>query len=179
MKMKPEPVADRISRLEPDSAVCYPNSQKVYVQGSRADLQVPMREISLTATVTATGTEKNPPLRVYDTSGPYSDQTATIDLQRGLPPLREAWIAQRNDSERLPQASSRYGLLRQQDATTAHLRFRHTRLPRRARSGCNVTQLHYARRGIVTPEMEFVAIRENLARAQPAAAMQATATTSG
>jgi phosphomethylpyrimidine synthase len=138
-----------------------PRSRKVYVQGSRPDLRVPMREVSQTATPTAGGNEANPPILVYDTSGPYTDPQAAIDIRRGLPALREAWIEERGDSERLDGPSSRFGRDRLADPQLAELRFDLRRAPRRARAGANVTQMHYARRGIVTPEMEFVALREN------------------
>ncbi|MCX7673619.1 MAG: phosphomethylpyrimidine synthase ThiC [Thiobacillaceae bacterium] len=142
-----------------------PNSRKIYVQGSRPDLRVPMREIRQTDTPTHLGGEKNPPVYVYDTSGPYTDPAVEIDIRRGLPPLRERWIEERGDTERLPDYSSAYGRERARAAELAALRFPGLkRQPRRARAGCNVTQMHYARRGIITPEMEFVAIRENLRR---------------
>jgi phosphomethylpyrimidine synthase len=138
-----------------------PGSRKVFVPGSRPDLRVPMREIAQTRTPTLFGGEDNPPLTVYDTSGPYTDPDASIDLSRGLPALRAQWIAERGDSEALPALSSGFGRAREHDARLAALRFPGRALPRRARPGANVTQMHYARRGIVTPEMEFVAIREN------------------
>jgi phosphomethylpyrimidine synthase len=166
MNAKTEQLADKISQLDTSSAEHYPNSQKVYIQGSREDIQVPMREINLTATVTESGVEENPPLRVYDSSGPYSDANCEIDLGRGLPPIRQAWIEERADTEILEKASSTFGRARQQDATTEHLRFGHIRPPRRAIAGKNVSQLHYARQGIITPEMEYIAIRENMQRAQ-------------
>lgn len=166
MNAKPEHLSDKISKLDTSAEQHYPSSRKVYVEGSRPDLRVPMREISLTATVTEQGLEENPPLRVYDSSGIYADADAQIDLRKGLPLLREPWIEERGDTEKLEEASSVFGRARQQDATTSHLRFEHVRAPRRAKSGRNVTQLHYARQGVVTPEMEFIAIRENLARAQ-------------
>ena len=139
----------------------FPNSRKVYVTGSRPDIRVPMREIVQSDTPTRMGGEKNPPIFVYDTSGPYTDPEARIDLRRGLPPLREKWIEERNDTERLTQQSSAYGQARLADPALAALRMAQPRLPRRAKPGMNVTQMHYARKGIVTPEMEFVAIREN------------------
>ena len=150
-----------VSDLDVNVIRPFPCSRKVYVQGSRPDLRVPMREISLSETPVAHGAEKNPPLYVYDTSGPYTDPAARIDLRAGLAPLRQAWIEERGDSEQLPGPSSEYGRARQADPSTAHLRFDHIRPPRRAKPGANVTQMHYARRGIVTPEMEFIAIREN------------------
>jgi phosphomethylpyrimidine synthase len=136
-------------------------SEKVYVQGSRPDIRVPMRKITQSDTPTGFGAEKNPPVHVYDTSGPYTDPAVAVDLRRGLPALRETWIRERGDTEELAGPSSRYGLARQSDPTLDSLRFEHIRKPRRAKAGANVTQMHYARRGIVTPEMEFIAIREN------------------
>ncbi|GAB4477350.1 MAG: phosphomethylpyrimidine synthase ThiC [Burkholderiaceae bacterium] len=138
-----------------------PRSRKIYVQGSRPDIRVPMREIAQSATPAAFGAEDNPPLAVYDTSGPYTDPSVRIDIRAGLPPLRANWIAERGDTEELPGPSSRYGIERLADPKLAELRFDLKRKPRRAKPGANVTQMHYARRGIVTPEMEFVAIREN------------------
>jgi phosphomethylpyrimidine synthase len=134
-----------------------PNSKKIYVAGSRPDIRVPMREISQTPTAD----EPNPPIFVYDCSGPYTDPAAKIDIRAGLPPLRAGWIAERHDTEELPGLSSEYGRAREADAELAGLRFDLKRKPLRARPGMNVTQMHYARKGIVTPEMEFVAIREN------------------
>ncbi|TVQ87038.1 MAG: phosphomethylpyrimidine synthase ThiC [Chromatiaceae bacterium] len=138
-----------------------PASRKVYVQGSRPDLRVPMREVSQGPTRLANGSEENPPIPLYDTSGPYTDPAVAIDLLAGLPDLRGAWIAERDDTEPLSDLSSHFGRARRDDPALAHLRFAHLRTPRRARPGRQVTQMHYARQGIVTPEMEFVAIREN------------------
>ena len=140
----------------------FPASSKVYVQGSRPDIQVPMREIRLADTPTASGGEPNAPVVVYDTSGPYTDPAASIDLRRGLPPVREPWLRDRADSEQLAGLSSAYGRRRERDVQLAHLRFADLRAPRRAVAGGNVTQLHYARQGLITPEMEYIAIRENL-----------------
>ncbi|WP_434635111.1 phosphomethylpyrimidine synthase ThiC [Chromobacterium sp. CV08] len=151
-----------------------PNSRKIHVEGSRPDLLVPMREIVQADTPTQFGGEKNPPIFVYDTSGPYSDPAVRIDIQSGLAPLRAAWIAERGDCEQLDGLSSEYGRAREADPKLAELRFNLQRKPRRARDGRNVTQLHYARRGIVTPEMEFVAIRENLNRRAYVASLEAT-----
>ncbi len=139
-----------------------PRSRKVYVPGSRPDIQVPMREISQTDTPAAFGAEANPPVYVYDTSGPYTDPAAKIEIRAGLQPLRAGWIAERGDTELLDGPTSRFGRERLEDAKLAELRFELARTPRRARAGANVTQMHYARRGIVTPEMEYIAIRENL-----------------
>ncbi|WP_297324181.1 phosphomethylpyrimidine synthase ThiC [Nitrosomonas sp.] len=138
-----------------------PNSRKIYVQGSRADIQVPMREISQSDTAASMGAEKNPPIWVYDTSGPYSDPAIKIDIRSGLPALREKWIAERNDTEILSSHNSAYSQARLQDPKLADMRFNLQRQPRRSKTGLNVTQMHYARRGIITPEMEYIAIREN------------------
>ncbi len=140
----------------------FPNSRKIYCQGSRADMRVPMREISLAPTPASFGSEKNPPVVVYDTSGPYSDPACRIDLRQGLPAVRAAWIEERGDTEVLESVSSTYGRTRASDPKLAHLRFEHLRRPLRARIGRNVSQMHYARRGIITPEMEYIAIRENM-----------------
>jgi phosphomethylpyrimidine synthase len=134
-----------------------PNSKKIYVTGSRPDVRVPMREISQSPTED----EPNPPIYVYDCSGPYTDPAVKIDIRAGLPALRAGWIAERNDTEELSGLSSDYGRAREADAEIAGLRFDLKRKPLRAKAGMNVTQMHYARRGIITPEMEFVAIREN------------------
>ncbi|WP_028448687.1 phosphomethylpyrimidine synthase ThiC [Chitinibacter tainanensis] len=150
-----------------------PNSRKVYVTGSRPDIQVPMREISQDDTPTMFGGEQNPPIYVYDCSGPYTDPQATIDVRKGLAPIRAAWIAERDDTEQLDGLTSDYGRMREADSSLDHLRFELQRKPRRAKAGQNVTQMHYARRGIVTPEMEYVAIRENLQREKYIESLQA------
>ena len=138
-----------------------PGSRKIYAHGSRDDLRVPMREIAQARTPKSFGAEINPSLAVYDTSGPYTDPSVKIDLRRGLLPMRAGWIAERGDTVQLAGPSSRFGQARHADAATAHLRFEHIRAPRVARAGANVSQMHYARRGIITPEMEYIAIREN------------------
>ena len=143
-----------------------PNSRKIYVQGSRADIQVPMREISQSDTPTSFGGEKNPPIYVYDCSGPYTDPNAKIDIRSGLAPLREKWIEERNDTELLDGPTSKYGQERLADPKLTELRFNLQRQPRKAQAGKNVSQMHYARQGIITPEMEYIAIRENLQRQQ-------------
>jgi len=148
--------------VDQDSVQPFPKSRKVYVEGSRADIRVPMREISLDDTPTDMGGEQNDPLYVYDTSGPYTDPEANIDVRKGLQPLRAAWIAERGDTEQLNELSSEYGRCREQDLRLDDLRFELTRKPLKAKEGANVTQLHYARKGIITPEMEFIAIRENM-----------------
>ncbi|MEW6761562.1 MAG: phosphomethylpyrimidine synthase ThiC [Pseudomonadota bacterium] len=142
----------------------FPNSRKVYIEGSRPDIRVPMREISQSPTPDSFGGETNPPLFVYDTSGPYTDPTASIDVRRGLNTPRLPWILERGDTEELPGPTSDYGKARLADPALAALRFELQRTPRRAKAGRNVTQMHYARQGIITPEMEFIALRENLRR---------------
>ncbi len=139
-----------------------PQSRKIYEQGSRPDIRVPFREISQDDTPTLFGGESNPPLTVYDTSGPYSDPEVSIDIRKGLPELRRAWIDERQDTEILSGPSSVYGQERLADPKLTAMRFELQRPPRRALAGRNVTQMHYARKGIVTPEMEYVAIRENM-----------------
>jgi len=141
-----------------------PNSRKIYVQGSRPDIRVPMREISQSDTEASFGGEKNPPIYVYDTSGPYTDPDVQIDIRSGLDTPRLPWIMERADTEELPGPTSDYGIARLADPKLAELRFNLHRKPRRAVAGKNVTQMHYARQGIITPEMEFVAIRENMRR---------------
>lgn len=138
-----------------------PASKKVYIQGSRPDIQVPMREIELTETPTGLGGEYNPPVMVYDTSGVYTDSNVSIDLNKGLPNVRETWIEERDDTEILDCLSSSFGQERLRDIRTADIRFAHIQKPRRAKAGHNVTQMHYAKQGIITPEMEYIAIREN------------------
>ncbi|SFZ70302.1 phosphomethylpyrimidine synthase ThiC [Chitinimonas taiwanensis] len=144
----------------------FPASRKVYVEGSRPDIRVPMREITQTDTPTSFGGEKNPPIYVYDTSGPYTDPAVAIDVRKGLNPLRAGWIAERNDTEQLDGMSSQYGREREADHSLDVLRFNLQRKPLRAKAGANVTQMHYAKQGIITPEMEYIAIRENLQREQ-------------
>ncbi len=137
-------------------------SNKIHVQGSRPDIQVPMREILLADTPASFGAEKNSPVTVYDTSGPYTDPDAKINLRQGLDEIRRSWIEERGDTELLSGLSSSFGQQRANDESLDSLRFEHLRTPRRAKSGSNVTQMHYAKKGIVTPEMEFVAIREDM-----------------
>ncbi|HEX7218623.1 MAG TPA: phosphomethylpyrimidine synthase ThiC [Burkholderiales bacterium] len=139
-----------------------PNSRKVYV----GPLRVPMREVSQADTPSMFGGEKNPPIYVYDCSGPYTDPAAKIDIRSGLPALREEWIKSRSDTQVLDGPTSAYGRERLADPKLAELRFNLHRKPRKAQAGGNVTQMHYARRGIITPEMEFIAVRENLQREQ-------------
>jgi len=158
-------LASRITRAP------FPGSAKIYIEGSRPDIRVPFREVTLTDTMVHEGTgeprrEANPPLRLYDASGVYTDPASPIDITRGLPPLRGAWINERADTEALPGISSAYGRERLNDPALAALRMAHAPVPRRAKAGANVSQMHYARKGIITPEMEYIAVRENLVRAQ-------------
>ncbi|NIP72292.1 MAG: phosphomethylpyrimidine synthase ThiC [Gammaproteobacteria bacterium] len=161
MSAIPEELAKKTARLSEEATRPFPNSKKIYVQGSRPDLKVGMREIAQSPTPAAGGAEDNPPIPVYDTSGPYGEPGAGIDLMRGLLPLRQGWIEGRGDTEALDEFTSEYAAWRKNDPELAHLRFAHIRLPRRAKAGHNVTQMHYARQGMITPEMEYVAIREN------------------
>lgn len=138
-----------------------PASKKVYLTGSRPDIHVPFREISLTETPTGLGGEYNPPVMVYDTSGVYTDPDVQIDLNQGLPSVRQTWIEERDDTDVLSSLSSDFGQARLKDIRTADIRFAHIQNPRRAKAGKNVTQMHYAKQGIITPEMEYIAIREN------------------
>jgi phosphomethylpyrimidine synthase len=152
-----------------------PNSRKVYV----GNLKVPMREVGQSDTPSMFGGEKNPPVFVYDCSGPYTDPAVKIDIRKGLPALREPWILERKDSELLGGPSSAFGRERLADAKLAELRFDLHRKPRRALKGRNVSQMHYARKGIVTPEMEFIAIRENLERSRYVESLKAAGKTGG
>jgi phosphomethylpyrimidine synthase len=142
----------------------FAKSRKVYVTGSRPDIRVPFREISLSDTPSAFGADKNPPVVVYDTSGPYTDPDISIDIRNGLPALRAGWIAERNDTEQLDGPSSSFGQQRLTDPELSEMRFNLHRKPLRAKAGANVSQMHYARKGIITPEMEYIAIRENQRR---------------
>ncbi|WP_105180109.1 MULTISPECIES: phosphomethylpyrimidine synthase ThiC [Pseudoalteromonas] len=149
----------------------FPNSHKVYVEGTQDNVRVGMREITLSDTFIG-GTEENPvfepnaPIRVYDTSGPYTDPDFKLDVRKGLEKYREKWIESRGDTEILDSVTSQFSQQRMADEGLDHIRFEHLPKIRRAKAGKNVTQMHYARQGIVTPEMEYVAIRENMGRAK-------------
>ncbi|WP_421161294.1 phosphomethylpyrimidine synthase ThiC [Aeromonas dhakensis] len=149
--------------------MAHPNSRRIFIQGSRPDIRVPLREIQLADTFVG-GTkeapqfEPNEPVPVYDTSGPYGENAAPIDVRRGLPRLREEWVLERDDTDTLDGLSSTFTQERLADEGLDHLRFEHLPSARRAKPGRRVTQLHYARAGIVTPEMEFIALRENMGR---------------
>jgi len=163
MSAIPDEFLSKTAKVNTASIQPFPYSSKIYVSGSRPDIRVPMREITLTDTITDAGVEKNVPLTVYDTSGPYTDPDVSIDIREGLAEIRAAWIEDRGDTEIMTQQSSDYGRQRAANAELDQLRFvGHQRQPRKAKSGVNVSQMHYARQGIITPEMEFVAIRENL-----------------
>ena len=161
MSAIPEEFLKKTAQLSEDATRPFAGSKKIYVEGSRPDIRVPMREISQAPTQTDAGLEENPPITVYDTSGPYSDPQIQVDLLKGMPDVRSRWIEERGDTELLDGPTSDYGQQRQSDPELAMLRFEHIRTPRRAKAGMNVSQMHYARQGIITPEMEYVAIREN------------------
>jgi len=166
MNTSVEKILSESAEVDKASVQPFTGSQKIYVQGSRPDMQVPMREITLADTSTDFGGEKNPPVRVYDTSGPYTDPNVKIDLRTGLNALRTAWIEERNDTEVIEDSDSVFTTERLNDPKLAHLRFNLTRKARRAKKGMNVSQMYYAKKGIITPEMEYIAIRENMAMAQ-------------
>ncbi|MCG7981278.1 MAG: phosphomethylpyrimidine synthase ThiC [Candidatus Thiodiazotropha lotti] len=161
MSAIPEDFIKKTATLSEEVTRPFYNSRKIYVEGSTPDIRVPMREVEQEATSASFGAEENPPIPIYDTSGPFTDPQQTIDLMQGMPDLRTPWIEARADTQRLDGPTSEYGQSRQNDPELAQLRFEHIRAPRRAKAGANVTQMHYARQGIITPEMEFVAIREN------------------
>jgi phosphomethylpyrimidine synthase len=149
-----------LSSIDESFVKPFPNSTKVFTKGSRDDIMVPMRQIKLTDTIGDLA-EKNDPIHVYDTSGPYTDPTKSISYRKGIDSLRSNWIEERGDTEVLDGVSSSFSNERRHNKELDKLRFEHLRAPRRAKKGKNVTQMHYARKGIITPEMEFIAIREN------------------
>ena len=149
----------------------YPGSEKVYLQGELfPQIRVGMRRVNLTDTVKKVDgklvSSKNSPVYVYDTSGPFTDPAVACDLKQGLPRLRESWLQERGDVEQLEQISSEYGRMRAADASLDHLRFDHICKPYRAKEGKQISQLYYARQGVITPEMEYVSIRENMNNAE-------------
>lgn len=154
--------------MEPknDMKNSYSGSEKVYVSGKLHNIRVGMRKVNLTDTVKIVNGERvvtqNGPVYIYDTSGPYTDPEIKIDLEKGLSRLRESWISERNDVERLPEVTSQYGRSRMDDPSLNPIRFKNIQLPYRAKKGKEITQMYYAKQGIITPEMEYVAIRENL-----------------
>ena len=167
------------AQVDQQSVQPFPRSEKIYVQGSRPDIRVPMRQISLDDTSTDFGAEANAPVLVYDTSGPYTDPAVTIDVRKGLADVRSSWINDRNDTELLDGLSSNFGLERLADPELTAMRFAHVRNPRKAKPGANVSQMHYARQGIITAEMEYVAIRENMKLQEARAAGLLTAQHAG
>ena len=163
MNAKPQFLSDKAS-LDDDALASFPNSRKIYVDGKLFDIRVPMREITQSPTQSELGKTENPKIYVYDTSGPYTDPSAKVDIRKGLPELRKMWIDARNDTELLNGPTSIYGKKRASDPELTSMRFDLARNPLRAKTGKNVSQMHYAKNGIVTSEMEFIAIRENLKR---------------
>ena len=163
MSAVPEDFLSEKAKVNDASIQPFPASRKIYVTGSRDDIRVPMREIALSDTPVEFGKEeKNAPLTIYDTSGPYTDPSVTIDIRKGLQEVRKQWILDRDDTEELSDLSSEFGRKRADDKSLDSLRFNFVNKPRKAKPGKNVSQMHYARQGIITPEMEYVAIRENL-----------------
>jgi phosphomethylpyrimidine synthase len=177
-KLSPKHLSE-VAQVDEQSVQPFTNSEKIYVQGSRPDIRVPMRQISLDITPTEFGGEVNAPVIVYDTSGPYTDPAATIDVRKGLGDVRSSWIKDRNDTELLDGLSSNFGLERLADPELTAMRFAHVRNPRRAKASANVSQMHYARQGIITAEMEYVAIRENMKLQEARAAGLLTAQHAG
>ncbi len=160
MNAVPDTLFNQADELSADVCRPFPASQKIYVEASDG-MRVAMREISQSATQSESGLIPNPPITVYDTSGPYTDPAARIDLRAGLAGIRSPWIEARADTELLKGPSSVFGRIRAADEKTSAMRFEHIRPPRKASSGANVSQMHYARKGIITREMEYIAIREN------------------
>ncbi len=160
------PKIDKIPTKDVITRTPFPKSKKIYIPGKIYDIQVPMREIAQADTIERNTGKRlsNPPITVYDTSGPYTDPEAYINVHKGLAPIREAWIKERGDVDELPFTTSVYGIERLNDEKLDHLRFQHLRKPMRAKKGANVSQMHYAKKGIITPEMEYIAIRENQLR---------------
>ena len=165
MSAIPEDFQQNAAKLSEEVTQPFSASKKIYIEGSRPDIRVPMREVECTPTEVGNrengGVEENPPITIYDTSGPYTDPNVSINLLQGLPDVRASWISERDDTEQLTGPSSEFGTQRQNDPELASLRFEHISDPRKAKAGANVSQMHYARKGIITPEMEYVAIREN------------------
>lgn len=161
MSANPDSILSRTAIVDERIIQPIPNSKKIFVTGTRPDIRVAMREIACSPTQTRDGLEENTPITVYDTSGPYTDPKADIDICKGLQPLRHGWIEERNDTELLDGPSSDYGVARLNDPELLKLRYAEPPKPRVAKAGANVTQMHYARQGIITPEMEYIAIREN------------------
>jgi phosphomethylpyrimidine synthase len=164
IKMNVDKFVSKDAGLDKAALESFENSKKVYIEGSTPDIQVPFREISISDTPSEFGAEKNAPVLTYDTSGPYTDPKSKIDIKNGLIPLRNKWIEDRKDTEQLQGPSSTFGKKRKTDPSLEDMRFNLKRNPKRAMAGKNVSQMHYAKKGIITPEMEFIAIRENQRR---------------
>lgn len=164
IKMNVDKFVSKDAGLDKAALESFENSKKVYVEGSTPDIQVPFREISISDTPSEFGAEKNAPVLTYDTSGPYTDPKSKIDIKNGLIPLRNKWIEDRKDTEQLQGPSSTFGKKRKTDPSLEDMRFNLKRNPKKAIAGKNVSQMHYAKKGIITPEMEFIAIRENQRR---------------
>ena len=164
IKMNVDKFVSKDAGLDKAALESFENSKKVYIEGSTPDIQVPFREISISDTPSEFGAEKNAPVLTYDTSGPYTDPKSKIDIKNGLIPLRNIWIEDRKDTEQLQGPSSTFGKKRKTDPSLEDMRFNLKRNPKKAMAGKNVSQMHYAKKGIITPEMEFIAIRENQRR---------------
>jgi phosphomethylpyrimidine synthase len=164
IKMNVDKFVSKDAGLDKAALESFENSKKVYIEGSTPDIQVPFREISISDTPSEFGAEKNAPVLTYDTSGPYTDPKSKIDIKNGLIPLRNKWIEDRKDTEQLQGPSSTFGKKRKTDPSLENMRFNLKRNPKKAMVGKNVSQMHYAKKGIITPEMEFIAIRENQRR---------------
>jgi phosphomethylpyrimidine synthase len=164
IKMNVDKFVSKDAGLDKAALESFENSKKVYIEGSTPDIQVPFREISISDTPSEFGAEKNAPVLTYDTSGPYTDPKSKIDIKNGLIPLRNKWIEDRKDTEQLQGPSSTFGKKRKTDPSLEDMRFNLKRNPKKAIEGKNVSQMHYAKKGIITPEMEFIAIRENQRR---------------
>jgi phosphomethylpyrimidine synthase len=164
IKINVEKFVSKDAGLDKGALKSFENSKKVYLEGSTPDIQVPFREITISDTPSEFGAEKNAPVLTYDTSGPYTDPKSKIDIKNGLVPLRNKWIEDRKDTEQLKGPSSAFGKKRKIDSSLEDMRFNLKRNPKKAIAGKNVSQMHYAKKGIITPEMEFIAIRENQRR---------------
>ena len=164
LKINADKFVNKDADLNGEALESFENSKKIYIEGSSPDIQVPFREITISDTPSEFGAEKNAPVLTYDTSGPYTDPKSKIDIKKGLSPMRNKWIEDRMDTEQLDGPSSIYGEKRKTDPALEDMRFNLKRNPKKAILGKNVSQMHYAKKGIITPEMEFIAIRENQRR---------------
>jgi len=164
LKINADKFVNKDADLNGEALESFENSKKIYIEGSSPDIQVPFREITISDTPSEFGAEKNAPVLTYDTSGPYTDPKSKIDIKNGLSPMRNKWIEDRMDTEQLDGPSSIYGEKRKTDPALEDMRFNLKRNPKKAILGKNVSQMHYAKKGIITPEMEFIAIRENQRR---------------